>query len=443
MSVIWSVLGFIVAISVLVAFHEFGHFWAARCCRVKIERFSIGFGKVLWSKTDKLGTEFAISAIPLGGYVKMLDERQQKVPDDLKPFAFNHKTVWQRIFIVSAGPIANLLLAVLLYTLILMIGVPTLKPIVAGLETNSIAEQANLPIGMQITAIDGKSVQDWNSINMLLAAKVGEQKVDLTFSSIDGEQKIHKVLTIKDWQYDVEKKSAFAALGIKPVMPTILMKLSKVMADSPAQQAGLRIGDILFSSNGDEIQWEDFVHKVQLGKPILVQVARGNERFVTTLIPQKNMQGKFIVGLAPTENSLPAIYQTVLRYTLWNAIGQSAEKTMDLIWLTVKVIGKLLTGQLSTKNLSGPIAIAKNAGMMAQFGLVYYLNFLAIISINLGIMNLLPLPVLDGGHLLFLMLETIKKKPISEKTQQIAYQIGVVLLLILTAFALFNDLLQL
>ncbi len=443
MTVVWSVLGFVVAISILVAFHEYGHFWAARRCGVKIERFSIGFGKVLWRRMGKSGTEFAISAIPLGGYVKMLDERQADVPDALKPYAFNNKSVWQRMFIVSAGPIANLLLAVVLYALVLMIGIPTLKPVIAELTPHSIAQRANLPLNTQITAIDGEPVEDWNAINMLLASKVGEKQIALALTSLTDKHTIQRNLNITGWQYDAEKQSAFDSLGIKPVMPTIYMKLSRVVKDSPAARAGLQVGDKLTQVDGKKIQWTDFLHEVAKGNPIVVGVSRNNEHFETVIHPVKNAKGHFMVGLAPSSQPVGAIYQTVLRSNPWKALKQGVEKTVNLSWLTIKVIGKLLTGQLSAKNLSGPISIAKGAGMMAQIGLVYYLSFLAVISVNLGIMNLFPLPVLDGGHLLFLIIESIKRKPVSERVQQMAYQIGAILLLMLTAFALFNDLLRL
>ncbi|VEJ08774.1 sigma E protease regulator RseP [Actinobacillus delphinicola] len=443
MTVVWSVLGFVVAISILVAFHEYGHFWAARRCGVKIERFSIGFGKILWRRVGKSGTEFAISAIPLGGYVKMLDERQEDVPEALKPYAFNNKTVWQRMFIVSAGPIANLLLAVVLYAVVLMIGIPTLKPVIAGVVPHSIAQQANLPLDTQITAIDGEPVEDWDTINMLLASKIGEKQVDLTLTSLTDRRSIHKKLDIRGWQYDEEKKSAFGALGIEPVMPTVYMKLSRVVKNSPAERAGLQVGDQLMQPNGRNIQWDTFIQEVEKGNPIPVSVVRKDDVFNTTITPVKNEQGRFMVGLAPSVKPIDAIYRTVLRANPWQALKQGVEKTANLSWLTIKVIGKLLTGQLSAKNLSGPISIAKGAGMMAQIGLVYYLSFLAVISVNLGIMNLFPLPVLDGGHLLFLIIESIKRKPVSERVQQVAYQIGAILLLMLTAFALFNDLLRL
>ncbi|MDG6896958.1 zinc metallopeptidase RseP [Actinobacillus delphinicola] len=443
MTVVWSVLGFVVAISILVAFHEYGHFWAARRCGVKIERFSIGFGKILWRRVGKSGTEFAISAIPLGGYVKMLDERQEDVPEALKPYAFNNKTVWQRMFIVSAGPITNLLLAVVLYAVVLMIGIPTLKPVIAGVVPHSIAQQANLPLDTQITAIDGEPVEDWDTINMLLASKIGEKQVDLTLTSLTDRRSIHKKLDIRGWQYDEEKKSAFGALGIEPVMPTVYMKLSRVVKNSPAERAGLQVGDQLMQPNGHNIQWDTFIQEVEKGNPIPVSVVRKDDVFNTTITPVKNEQGRFMVGLAPSVKPIDAIYRTVLRANPWQALKQGVEKTANLSWLTIKVIGKLLTGQLSAKNLSGPISIAKGAGMMAQIGLVYYLSFLAVISVNLGIMNLFPLPVLDGGHLLFLIIESIKRKPVSERVQQVAYQIGAILLLMLTAFALFNDLLRL
>ncbi len=442
MTFLWSIFGFIIAISLLVTVHEYGHFWAARRCGIKIERFSLGFGKVLWAKKDKYGTEFALSAIPLGGYVKMLDERQETVPSNLKKYAFNHKPLWQRMFVVSAGPLANFLLAIVLYTAMFMLGVPNVRPVIENIQAHSIAAEAKIPKRVEIIEVDGEAVQDWESINMLLASKIGQEKVRLTLRSEEGYLPTEHTLNLSHWHFDTEKESAVSSLGLEPVRTKILMQLSKVNPNSPASEAGLQEGDTLFQANGAEFNWQEFAQLVKKGVPFKVQVQRHGEKFGVMLYPKKK-DGRFILGVAPKIEEIAPEYRNILQYDFIDATKKGIEKTVQLSWVTLKVIGKLFTGDLSLKNLSGPISIAKGAGVMVQIGFVYYLGFLALISVNLGIMNLLPLPVLDGGHLVFLTLEGIQGKPLSEKTQQTAYRVGASLLLTLTIFALFNDFLRL
>lgn len=446
MTFLWSVLGFILAISLLVTVHEYGHFWVARRCGVKITRFSLGFGKVLWSRCDKQGTEFVLSAIPLGGYVKMLDERQEIVPEHLKPYAFNYKPLWQRACIVGAGPIANFLFAIVLYAGVFMMGIPNVKPVIASVIPHSIAEVAHLPTGKEIIAVDGESVEDWQTIHMLLATKVGQEKLMLTLQDPSSQQKRTYELDLRHWQFEPEKQSVLTSLGIEPVRTKVMMQLSKVTENSPAERAGLKVGDKIFHPNGEDYAWQAFVEQIRKGEPIQLQVVRNAQPFLVQLTPEKvqltpekNEQGDYVVGVAPILNEVLPEYKETLTYPLWQSVRKGVEKTVQVSYLTLKVLGKLLTGQMSVKNLSGPISIAKGAGVMVQVGLVYYLAFLALISVNLGIMNLLPLPVLDGGHLVFLGFEAIRGKPLSEKTQQFAYQIGASLLFILTVFALLND----
>lgn len=443
MSFLWSLGSFLIAICVLVFVHEYGHFWAARKCGVKVERFSIGFGKVLWSFFDKKGTQFSISLIPLGGYVKMLDERNEAVPETLKSQAFNNKSVAQRAFVIAAGPIANFIFAVLAYWLVYSIGIPSVKPVIAEVEPQSIAATAQIQPDSQILAIDGMTTPDWETINMVLATKMGSSNVEITLSPFNSDAKQHRTLDLTHWRFDPEKESAFGALGIVPVRTKVDMILSKVAPNSPAEKAGLQVGDKLYTNTGEPLSWQDFVQDVQKGNPFTLYIERSQQRFAQTLVPEKNAQGKWFVGVAPTVYPLADKYRTELKYGMLEAFQKGVVKTVDLASLTVKVIGKLLTGHLSLNNLSGPISIAKGAGMSSEIGFVYYLSFMALISVNLGIMNLFPLPVLDGGHLVFLAAEAIKGKPLSEQVQNIAYKIGAILLLALTIFALFNDFLRL
>ena len=442
MSFLWSLVSFIVVIGVLVSVHEFGHFWAARKCGVKVHRFSIGFGKVLWKRSDKLGTEFAVSAIPLGGYVKMLDERTEEVPVELKSQSFNSKSVLQRAFIIVAGPLANFIFAILAYWVIFVVGMPSVKPVISEVKPNSIAAMAQLEPNSQILAVDGTETADWESINLLLASKLGNDHLTLTVTPFGEHRTQEKILDLRNWLFDPERETSFGSLGIKPVSNKIKNILTNVVKDSPAERAGLQVGDTLLRLNGQDIDWQTLVERIQQGGTLDLQVQRNGETLNVTLQPEMK-DGRYFAGLAPTVEPLNEIYRTELKYDILDALWKGVEKTWQLSALTVKVIGKLFTGDLSLSNLSGPISIAKGAGMSSSFGLVSFLSFMALISVNLGIMNLFPLPVLDGGHLMFLAAEGIKGKPVSERVQELCYRVGAALLLTLTVFALFNDFLRL
>ncbi|HHF5051020.1 TPA: RIP metalloprotease RseP [Haemophilus influenzae] len=443
MSFLWSLGSFIIAIAVLVSVHEYGHFWAARKCGIKVHRFSIGFGKVIWKRIDKYGTEFAVSMIPLGGYVKMLDGRNEVVPAEQKSQAFDSKSVLQRAFVIIAGPLANFIFAIFAYWVIYLYGMPTVKPVIESITPSSIAAQAHIEPNTQILAVDGEETQDWETINMLLATKMGEPNVEITLSPFGSNVEQQRTLNLTNWIFDPEKESAFEALGIMPMRPKIEMVLSKVVQNSPAEKAGLQIGDKILKENLTALPWQDFIKQVEQGESFSIKVERNGETFDKALTPVRNQNGKWFVGFSPTLTKLEDECRTELKYGILESLQKGIEKTGQLSLLTLKILGKLLTGDLSLNNLSGPISIAKGAGASANIGLVYFLSFMALISVNLGIMNLFPLPVLDGGHLVFLTMEAVKGKPVSERVQSICYRIGAALLLSLTVFALFNDFLRL
>lgn len=442
MSFLWSLVSFIVVIGVLVSVHEFGHFWAARKCGVKVHRFSLGFGKVLWKRTDKQGTEFALSVIPLGGYVKMLGERTEEVPLELKSQSFNSKTVLQRAFIIAAGPLANFIFAIFAYWVIFVVGMPSVKPVIGEVKPHSIAAMADLTPNSQILAVDGTKTEDWESINLLLASKLGNERVTLTVSPFGEHRTQDKTLSLQGWSFDPEKESAFGSLGIKPVSAKVTNTLASVVNDSPAARVGLQAGDVLVRLNGQSVDWHALVERIQQGGTLDLQVLRHGEEINVALIPEMK-EGRYFAGIAPVVEPINDIYRIELKYDILDALWKSVEKTWQLSALTIKVIGKLFTGDLSLSNLSGPISIAKGAGVSSSFGLIAFLSFMALISVNLGMMNLFPLPVLDGGHLVFLAVEGIKGKPVSERVQELCYRVGAALLLALTAFALFNDFLRL
>ncbi|HBO37397.1 MAG TPA: RIP metalloprotease RseP, partial [Pasteurellaceae bacterium] len=300
MSFLWSTLSFLIAFSILVGVHEYGHFWAARKCGIKVHRFSIGVGKVFWSRKSKQGTEIALSVIPLGGYVSMLDERNEDVPDELKAQAFNNKTVLQRAFVIAAGPAANFLFAILAYWVIYLIGIPSLKPVVAEVLPDSIAAQAKIEPNMQIVAVDGIRTPDWETVNIVLATKLGSAETTITVTDFGENIEQSKKLDLTNWTFEPQKESAFSTLGIKPVSSKVEMKISKVLENSPAAKAGLQIADQLYYADKSDIKWVDFVTAIQTGEPVSLQIERAGNFFNVVLKPELNKDGKWFVGISPT-----------------------------------------------------------------------------------------------------------------------------------------------
>ncbi|ROR05051.1 sigma E protease regulator RseP [Erwinia sp. JUb26] len=444
LSVLWSLAAFIVALGILITVHEFGHFWVARRCGVKVERFSVGFGKALWRRRDKQGTEYVIALIPLGGYVKMLDERVESVPPELRHQSFNNKTVLQRAAIIGAGPLANFIFAIIAYWLVFIIGVPGVRPVIGEITTNSPAATAQITPGMELKAVDGIETPDWDAVRMALVAKIGDESTTVSVAPFGSEQTSDKRIDLRNWQFEPDKQDPVAALGIQPRGPQIETTLAQVQKNSAASKAGLQAGDRIVKVSGQPLdQWQDFVTTVRdnPGTAIALQVERQGGSVDLTLTPDVNPRNKAegFAGVVPRVIPLPDEYRTVRQYGPFAAIGEASAKTWQLMKLTVSMLGKLIVGDVKLNNLSGPISIAQGAGMSAEYGLIYYLMFLALISVNLGIINLFPLPVLDGGHLLFLAIEKIKGKPVSERVQDFSYRIGSILLVLLMGLALFND----
>ncbi len=446
MTFIWNLAAFIVALGILVTVHEFGHFWVARRCGIFVERFSVGFGKALWRRTDKHGTEFVLALIPLGGYVKMLDERVAPVAPELRHLAFNNKTIGQRAAVVSAGPIANFLLAIVAYWIVFMIGVPAVRPVVADIRPGSVAEQANILPGMELNSVDGIETPDWNSVRMAMVSKIGDDFTVWNVTPEPGSAPAEKRLDLTRWKFDPEKQDPILALGIMPVTAKAENLIKALTPGAPAEKAGLQPGDRIVKVSGEPVTtWQPFTLFVRNspGKTLDLLIERGGEHIIVPLTPDvKSGTGSKQIGFAGVElNVIPLDpqYITEHQYGPVEAIAEATGKTWQLMQLTVKMTGKLITGDVKLNNLSGPVSIAKGAGISADSGLVYYLMFLALISVNLGIINLFPLPVLDGGHLLFLLIEKIKGGPVSERVQDFSYRIGVIALILLMGLALFND----
>ncbi|KZB78750.1 zinc metallopeptidase RseP, partial [Yersinia pestis] len=378
MSILWSLAAFIVALGILITVHEFGHFWVARRCGVRVERFSIGFGKALWRRTDRQGTEYVIALIPLGGYVKMLDERVEAVAPELRHQSFNNKTVLQRAAIVSAGPIANFLFAIVAYWLVFIIGVPSVRPVIGDISPQSIAAQANISSGMELKSVDGIETPDWDSVRLALISRIGDKQMQVGVAPFGSDNVVEKTLDLRQWQFEPDKQDPVVALGIIPRGPQIESVLAEVQPGSAAQKAGLQAGDRIVKVNGQLLdRWQTFVLQVRdnPGQPLVLDIERESTPLSLTLIPDTKSVGENrsegFAGVVPKVIPLPDEYKTIRQYGPFTAVYQAGDKTWQLMRLTVSMLGKLITGDVKLNNLSGPISIAQGAGLSAEYGLVY------------------------------------------------------------------------
>lgn len=444
-----TVLSFILAISILVVIHEFGHFWVARRCGVKVLRFSVGFGKPLWSYTDKLGTEYSIAPIPLGGYVKMLDEREGPVKPEELHQAFNQKNVWQRIAIASAGPIANFIFAVLAYCSLFMMGISGLVPIIGNVVDNSPAYEQGLQPGDRIQTISGKEVNSFQEVSWQLISYIGET-IDIELTVVDSNNQPRNVtIPVQQWLTQQEAPDPMKALGIEPRRLVLEPIVGEIVANGAAAKAGLASGDIILSANAEPIdnwtQWVELIRANPL-KPMILFIERNGQPLELELIPAEkeieNNKTIGFVGIGLHQSAIPEMpkaWLTEVKLGPVDAFVQGIAKTQQLIVFTLESLWKMILGDVSVKNLSGPITIAKVADSSVSNGLQAFIGFLALLSVSLGVLNLLPIPVLDGGHILFYAIEAVRGKAVSEKTQIIAIQVGMALLLGLMIIAFYND----
>ena len=446
-----TIVWFLVALGVLVTFHEFGHFYVARRCGVKVLRFSVGFGKPLYTWVGKTGTEYVLAGIPLGGYVKMLDEREGEVPEALLDQAFNRKSVWQRIAIVAAGPIANFILAVVLFWMMLMPGTTDVAPIIGKVESESVAAEAGLEAGQEILAVDGESVNTWQDLNRQLMKRLGESgtmtfKVKYQDSTLEYESEA----TLDEWLKGEEEPDVVGGVGITLWRPVYEARLAQVMEASPAEQAGLMVGDLLVAADGEPLEdWIALVEYVRERPATRIQIdyerngVLSSVSLRTRAIEAKDGTRVGQIGVAPVRPEWPEHLMRTQEYSLTGAFVKAVDKTWETSAFVLLSLKKLILGEISTKNLSGPITIAKVAGASAKAGMAYYVGFLALLSISLGVFNLLPIPVLDGGHLFYYLIEVVKGSPVSEKVQMAGYQVGLVLVMGLMVLALYNDVMRL
>ena len=438
---LWSLLLFIITISILVTVHEFGHFFVARLCGVHVECFSIGFGKKIWSHKFSSGTELVIAMIPLGGYVKMLDESTKKLTADEEKKAFNRKKIWQRAAIIFAGPFANFILALILYWIIFMLGVVTYPVKIGGSIPNTPMSTVNIPSGAELKKINEISIESWNDVNLALISVLGQKNVTLTYIDNNGynnSKEVSKNVDISHWRFDIEKESAIKTFGFIPKTLEIYPIMSKIVPNSAAEKAGLQVGDKIISYNNHPfVDWNDFSAIIKKGNQIRLKVERNNQYLYLELKPVIQANGEGIAGLYPTSEAI------IKQYGFLAGFSKGLEQTLLTTQLTVRSFYQLVTGVIGLNNLSGPITIAKSAGQTASYGFTPYLYFLAFISISLGVINLVPLPMLDGGHLIFLFFEKITGKSLSDKAKERFYRLGFVLLIVIMGIALFNDVLRL
>ncbi|OAJ46244.1 sigma E protease regulator RseP [Pseudomonas marginalis] len=447
MSALYMIVGTLVALGVLVTFHEFGHFWVARRCGVKVLRFSVGFGMPLLRWHDRRGTEFVIAAIPLGGYVKMLDEREGEVPADQLDQSFNRKTVRQRIAIVAAGPIANFLLAMVFFWVLAMLGSQQVRPVIGAVESDSIAAKAGLVAGQEIVSIDGEPTTGWGAVNLQLVRRLGESgTVNVVVREQDSTTETPRELALDHWLKGADEPDPIKSLGIRPWRPALPPVLAELDPKGPAQAAGLKTGDRLLALDGQPLgDWQQVVDLVRVrpDTKIVLKVERDGAQIdfpVTLSVRGEAKAAGGYLGAGVKGVDWPPSMVREISFGPLAAIGEGAKRTWTMSVLTLESLKKMLFGELSVKNLSGPITIAKVAGASAQSGVADFLNFLAYLSISLGVLNLLPIPVLDGGHLLFYLVEWARGRPLSDRVQGWGIQIGISLVVGVMLLALVNDL---
>ncbi|UWF50483.1 sigma E protease regulator RseP [Pseudomonas sp. N3-W] len=447
MSALYMIVGTLVALGVLVTFHEFGHFWVARRCGVKVLRFSVGFGMPLLRWHDKQGTEFVVAAIPLGGYVKMLDEREGEVPVDQLDQSFNRKSVRQRIAIVAAGPIANFLLAMIFFWVLAMLGSEQVRPVIGAVESGSLAAKAGLSPNQEIVAIDGEPTTGWAAVNLQLVRRLGESgTLQLMVREQGSTADSPRELMLDHWLKGADEPDPIRSLGIRPWRPALAPILAELDPKGPAQAAGLRTGDRLLALDGQSLNdWQQVVDIVRMhpDTKIMLRVERDGAQIdvpVTLAARGESKAPTGYMGAGVKAVDWPPEMIREVSYGPVAAIGEGARRTWTMSVLTLDSLKKMLFGELSVKNLSGPITIAKVAGASAQSGVADFLNFLAYLSISLGVLNLLPIPVLDGGHLLFYLIEWVRGRPLSDRVQGWGIQIGISLVVGVMLLALVNDL---
>ncbi|KAA3644316.1 MAG: RIP metalloprotease RseP [Proteobacteria bacterium] len=450
MTALTSIFWLIITLGVLVTFHELGHFLLARLFGVKVLRFSVGFGKPIWSRLDRYGTEIAVAPIPLGGYVKMLDERDCEVSEDIKHQAYNHKPAWQKFLILFAGPAFNFILAFVLYWMMFVVGKPEIKPTIG--EPVKLMQKAGFFTKDQIIAIEGEVVKTWSDVSMyLITAGLDHRDIAVTVKTEQGTIR-DRTLALSQLPKDIKESKMMAAIGLQPWKMPVPAIMGDLTARLPAANAGLQRGDLITAINGKAIaDWYALSNQIsKLSPPIILTYQRQgqqHEAVIKRFVADPDDPKRQVIGIRPME---PDKEVTDFARSLYYELSYGPLQAMPMAWQemqkitgkSLEMMGKLLVGKASLENLSGPITIAQVANDSAGRGFSWYLSFLALISLSLGIINLLPIPMLDGGQILFLMFEKIKGAPLSEQFEVRAQLMGMLMLVSLMSLAIYNDILR-
>lgn len=450
LSFLQTLLAFVAALGILVTFHEYGHYSVARVLGVKILRFSIGFGAPLWTRRHGPDqTEFTIAAIPLGGYVKMLDEREGPVAPAEQHRAFNRQSLAVRAAIVVAGPMANFLLAIVVYWLAYMAGVTGPRAILGTVNPTGMSYAAGLRSGDEIIAVNGRATAIWdNVLNTAVDAILDERVLELEVRATDRTTRTAKLDFSKLSIDDLSRGDFFEKIGFAPMRVKVPPRIGKVMPNEVAEQAGLRAGDLIVAVEATPLDdWMTWVEKVRAnpGHPLEITVLRNGQRMPLTVVPKSASDGGHLIGRIGAEVEAPPPTTTptaVERYAPWPAAVHAVERTSEVTLTTLKFLRQMVAGLASVDNLSGPLSIAQFAGESAKLGLSRFLEFLGLVSVSLAVLNLLPIPLLDGGHLIFYLVEFVTRRPVPEVIQSYGQHVGLVLLLGLMGLALYNDLMR-
>jgi regulator of sigma E protease len=444
---LFTILSFVVAIGILVSVHEFGHFWVARKLGVKVLRFSIGFGPALWKRTGKVdSTEYVVAAIPLGGYVKMLDEREGEVAEEEVHRAFNRQSLSVRSAVVAAGPLFNFLFAILAYWMIFVSGDVGTKPVVGQVDPATIAYQAGFQVGDEIISTSGKETSTWESfIYTLISESSGDEDIVVLVRDVRENQR-ERIFPIDRMASVMEEKDFISKIGFEVARPKLPAVVGDLVPGESAQVSGLTSGDKILTIAGEEVEdWPGLVAYIQKHPDTTQEITidrNGEVKSLNLKIGKLKVKdqvvGRIGAGVHIPEGLLDD-YRSEIKLDPISAVGASLSKTWDMSIFMLRMLGKMVTGKASIDNLGGPISIAQTAGKSASFGALYFLKFLAIVSISLAVLNLLPVPVLDGGHLLFFFVEAIKGSPLSEQVQMVGQKIGIIALLLLMGVAFYVD----
>jgi regulator of sigma E protease len=444
---LYSIAGFIIALGILVAVHEFGHFWVARKLGIKVLKFSVGFGRAIWSRTANDGTVYAVGVIPLGGYVKMLDENEGDVAVEEQHRAFNRQPIWKRSLVVLAGPMFNFFFAIAAYSLVFVNGVEGITPVVGKVVEGSVAEADGFRNGDVLLSLDGKKLNSWQEQRLYLFSKALARKtVSYEVRTSDG-QEIRRTLNLANVPMsEIDAGLVAEGIGLIGWYPTVPPVIDQVISGKPAARAGFLPGDLITAVDGEKVaSWNEVVQLISdnPGKPLRIVVSRNGffesiSVITEVVIDGEKQIGRIGISVKPIEIPEDRIVNT--NYGLMESLYRGTETTWMMSVLTLRMLVKMVTLEVSSKNISGPITIAQYAGKSAQVGLTSFILFLAIVSVSLGVLNLLPIPILDGGHLLYHLIEVITRKPVSEKLMIIGQQVGILLLFLLMSLAVYNDL---